>query len=177
MYATNAGLGDPLPHFQLYEDIMPHPMISIREHGLAVGIRHDLWVPPKGVHCPMCKGEVDHRGQPMLCPAGWMYWMHHHYELARVVPEIYTPWRYTIPTEHGTLVFGHAGPFLLRVQEFAADEAEVNIAPCGPLHGVPVYHLGRTGDISSDMFKSLLTRGPSRPMLIAILRNVVLHTT
>lgn len=91
---------------------------------------------------------------------GWLYWLHMHYEVARVVPLIYTPWQYSVPTEHGGLILYASSPVLIRVGYHATKVSLHPFQPSGWLSRVPVMHIGRTGDVTPDYGAGLGWSGP-----------------
>ena len=101
----------------------------------------------------------------------WPYWLHHAYNLARVIPTIYDGWSRCLPTELGVLVLYPPGSFCIRVTAAAEDPAEGKLPGLPP--PFPVYAFGYTGDITSATRNALLDKGISQPMFLALLHTVV----
>jgi hypothetical protein len=163
-----------LPHFAQYAEMVSHTDITMEDHAQVLAIRHGVLSVQKGTECVLCRGSPKHRGLVPSCPMAWLYWMHHAYNLARVIPTIYDGWSRCIPTELGVLVLYPPGSFCVRVAAEAERPSEAKFA--GFPAPLPVFVVGHTGDITSGTHRALQDKGISQPMFLALLHTVVQHT-
>ena len=146
----------------------------MENHTRVLAIRHGVLSAKKGTQCLLCHGSSQYRGSIGSCPMAWLYWLHHAYNLSRVIPTIYGAWSLRIPMELGVLVLYPPGSFCIRIMASAVDPAPGTIP--GLPTPFPVHALGHTGDVTGATHRALLDKGLSQPMFLALLHTVVQHT-
>ena len=164
----------PMPHFGQYAEVVCHAGITIEDHTLLLAIRHGVLFTKPTTPCIPCGEHPDHRASITSCAMAWLYWLHHAYNPARVIPTVYDVWHLRVPMEFGVLVLYPPGCFLLRVVEWAQDPSTSTVR--GLPDPFPVFSIGHTGDVTRATHLALLDKGISQPMFLAILHTVVQHT-
>ena len=87
--------------------------------------------------------------------------------------------RSNVPTGvgHGTLPLHPSRPIPIRIGHHARNIGRHPFyPPGGGRSDAPVMHVRRTGDITPDTVCGVLQWGPSRRMVVAIVRDIVMHT-
>ena len=113
-----------LPHFSQYAEMVSHTDITMEDHAQVLAIRHGVLSEHKGTPYLLCHGSPRHRTSVPACPIAWLYWIHHAYNLARVIPTIYDGWSRCVPTELGVLVLYPPRSFCIKVAAEAGRPAE-----------------------------------------------------
>ena len=93
-----------MEHFGRYAVVVCRSGLTIDDHTLLLAVRHGVLSTDPAAECLVCTERPDHPLCVSSCLMAWLYWLHHAYNLARVIPTIFDAWHLCIPMELGVLV-------------------------------------------------------------------------